>query len=62
MESAKSIAKESSSIFLNKYVEQLVNWYIYYMKQQEERGKYKNFHGLRDFYSMIKTIAEKMTD
>jgi len=60
-ESALSISKNASLIFKNKYLVSLVKWYFAYMKRQQFSQKGRNFHGLRDFYSMIKYISQKIT-
>jgi len=56
-ESAESISKNASLIFKNKYLVPLVKWYFAYLKRLSFNPKGKNFHGLRDFYSMIKYIS-----
>ena len=31
------------------------------MNKQQHSSKHKNFHGLRDFYSMVKNISKRIT-
>ncbi len=62
IDTAKSIAKKLSIALQEKYVNNLVKWFLDYINIQEKKSKHSCFHGLRDFYSMIKSIAEKMTD
>ena len=39
-----------------------MDWYLYYIQRQENNAKHRNFHGLRDFYSMIKYISRSITE
>lgn len=38
----------------------LVSWYSAYYKKQSQVPNFRNFHGLRDFYSMIKYISTRI--
>ena len=59
-QSAISIARDSSPVFKNRYLLDLVKWYVMYYKKQGSNTRNKNFHGLRDFYSMIKFISTRI--
>lgn len=59
-QSAESIAENCAPILKNKYLGSLAKWYIAYRKSQGRSDKWRNFHGLRDFYSLIKFISTRI--
>lgn len=60
-QSASEISNKSSDVFKKQYLDTLVKWYLSYMNKQQVSSRHKNFHGLRDFYSMIKYISKRIT-
>lgn len=60
LQSAESIAETASHFFRTKYLANLVKWYTKYLKALSLSPQYRSFHGLRDFYSLIKFISQRI--
>eukprot|EP00347_Sterkiella_histriomuscorum_P010832 403374756 len=60
LETALSIARNYNPNYSQKQLIPLVDWYLEYMDKQRRSQQNENFHGLRDFYSLIKYISPRM--
>jgi nucleoside-triphosphatase THEP1 len=59
-QSAESIAEKSAPVLRSRYLANLAKWYMTYKRHQQKSEKWRNFHGLRDFYSLIKFISTRI--
>ncbi len=62
METADSISEQTSIMtksIVKEYFHNIVNVYIKYQEKIADYKKYLYFHGLRDFYFLIKYICKE---